>query len=67
MLAPPPPGATGRGGGGRGRGPGYSPELWVPLGDYVVALEVGGQKLTQGARITKTQGWSVGAAPQIIR
>ena len=67
MLAPPPPSATGRGGGGRGRGPGYSPELWAPLGDYVVTLEAGGQKLTQGARIVKTQGWSVGAAPQVIR
>jgi hypothetical protein len=66
MLAPPAPGATGRGG-GRGRGPGYSPELWAPLGDYVVTLDVGGQKLTQGARIVKTQGWTVGASPQVIR
>jgi hypothetical protein len=66
MLAPPAPGATGRGG-GRGRGPGYAPELWAPLGDYVVTLEVGGQKLTQATRIVKTQGWSVGASPQVIR
>src|SRR5262249_14473220 len=50
--------AQGRPGGGRGRGgPGYSPETWVPLGDYVVTLEVGGQKLTQPVKITKTQGW----------
>jgi len=66
MLAPPAPGATGRGG-GRGRGPGWAPELWAPLGDYVVTLEAGGQKLTQIARIVKTQGWSVGASPQVIR
>ncbi|HYN07303.1 MAG TPA: hypothetical protein VES67_07940 [Vicinamibacterales bacterium] len=66
MLAGGAPGAAGRGG-GRGRGPGYSPDLWVPLGDYVVTLEVGGQRLIQNARITKTQGWSVGASPQVIR
>jgi hypothetical protein len=65
MLAP---GATPAGrGGGRGRGPGYSPELWAPLGEYVITLEVGGQTLTQKATITKTQGWSVGAQPEIIR
>jgi hypothetical protein len=58
---------TGRGGGGRGRGPGYSPELWVPLGNYTVTLEVGGKKLTQPARITKTQGWTLGPVPTVIR
>jgi hypothetical protein len=57
----------GRGGGGRGRGPGYSPDLWVPLGDYTVTLEIGGQKLTQQARITKTQGWALGPLPTTIR
>lgn len=60
------PGA-GRGGGARGRGPGYSPEVWVPLGDYTVTLEVGGQTYTRPARITKTQGWSLGPLPSIIR
>jgi photosystem II stability/assembly factor-like uncharacterized protein len=54
-----------RAGGGRG---GYSPEQWVPLGDYLVTLEIGGQKFTQPVRITKTQGWSVGPSfPSIIR
>ena len=62
----PEPSRAGRGG-GRGRGPGYSPELWAPLGEYVITLEVGGQNLTQKATITKTQGWSVGAQPEIIR
>jgi photosystem II stability/assembly factor-like uncharacterized protein len=57
---------TGRGG-GRGRGPGYSPEIWVPLGDYTVSLEIGGQKLVQQARIIKTQGWSLGPSPSTIR
>ena len=53
------------GAGGRGA---YSPEQWHPLGTYVVTLEVGGQKLTQPAHITKTQGWSVGTSfPSIIR
>jgi photosystem II stability/assembly factor-like uncharacterized protein len=66
MLAAGGPGA-GRGGGGRGRGPGYSPELWVPLGNYTVTLEIGGLKLSQPARITKTQGWTVGPVPSTIR
>jgi hypothetical protein len=39
----------------------------APLGDYTVTLDVGGQKFTQTAQITKTQGWSIGAVPQIIR
>jgi len=64
MLAPGGPGG-GRGGGGRGRG--YSPELWVPLGEYTVTLELGEQKRSQRASITKTQGWSLGPLPQTIR
>jgi hypothetical protein len=60
-------GAAGAAGGGGGRGPGYSPELWAPLGDYLVTLDIGGQKLTQAARITKTQSWSLNKEPQIIR
>jgi hypothetical protein len=58
--------AAGRGGGGRGRG-GFSEEIWVPLGDYVVTIEAGGQKMTQHARIVRTQGWSLGPLPQTIR
>jgi len=44
---------------GRGR---YSPDLWVPVGAYLVTLEVGGQKFIQPAHITKRQGWSVGTS-----
>jgi photosystem II stability/assembly factor-like uncharacterized protein len=67
MLEPPPQGGAGRRGGGGPR-PGYSPSVWVPLGDYVVTLEVGEDKLSQVADITKTQGWTVGnASPEIIR
>jgi hypothetical protein len=58
-------GAGGRGGGG-GRG-GSILEQWAPLGEYTVTLDIGGRTLTQRARITKTQGWSLGAAPQTIR
>ena len=43
MLAAQGPGGRGA---GRGRGPGYAPDLWVPLGDYEVTLEVGAQRLT---------------------
>jgi hypothetical protein len=57
--------AGARGGGGRG---GSSLDQLQPLGTYLVTLEVGGQKLTQPARITKTQGWVVGTSvPSIIR
>jgi hypothetical protein len=59
-------GRGGRGGGGGGRG-GYSPEMWAPLGEYTVTLDIDGKQLTQKARIAKTQGWSIGAVPQIIR
>lgn len=40
---------------------------WVPPGEYVVILEIGGKKLTQKAQITKTMGWSIGPFPQIIK
>jgi hypothetical protein len=61
--------AEGGAGGRRVRGRGiYSPDQWAPIGMYLVTLEVGGQKLTQPAQITKTQGWSVGTSfPSIIR
>ncbi len=42
-------------------------EQWVQPGEYVVILEIGDKKLTQKVRITKTQGWSIGPFPQIIR
>jgi photosystem II stability/assembly factor-like uncharacterized protein len=58
---------------GRGRGatpvvPGTTGiDQFLPLGDYAVTVSVGA--LTQKARgsIVKTQGWSIGAAPQVIR
>jgi photosystem II stability/assembly factor-like uncharacterized protein len=40
---------------------------WVPPGEYVVTLDVGGKKLSRKARIIRTQGWSIGPFPQIIR
>jgi hypothetical protein len=60
---------AGGGGGGRGViGPGGSVlDSLAPLGEYTVTLDVGGKKFTQKAQITKTQGWSIGAVPQIIR
>lgn len=66
MLEPPPQGESRRRFGDRA--PGYSANLWVPLGDYRVTLEVGGDKLTEVAHVTKTQGWTVGnALPEVIR
>ena len=68
-----------RAGGGGGRGgalaaTGAAPasgsgplNQWAALGEYTVTLSVGGTTLTQKATIAKTQGWSVGANPQIIR
>jgi photosystem II stability/assembly factor-like uncharacterized protein len=56
---------------GRGRGSGGGGgnilDGWAPLGEYTVTIELGANKLTQKARITKMQGWSLGPAPQIIR
>ncbi|MGA2264321.1 MAG: hypothetical protein ABSH28_23170, partial [Acidobacteriota bacterium] len=58
-------------GAGRGRGSGGGGgnvlDGWAPLGEYTVTLELGEKKLTQKARITKMQGWSLGPAPQIIK
>jgi photosystem II stability/assembly factor-like uncharacterized protein len=39
----------------------------APLGKYTVTLEVGEMKLIQHARLTATQGWRIGAVPEIIR
>jgi len=49
----------------RQAGPPY--EQWVPPGEYVATLELGGKKLTQIIRITKTIGWSIGPFTEIIR
>lgn len=57
-------------GGGRGRGAGGRGTVvdqLAPLGEYTVTLDIGGKTLTQKARVTKTQGWSLGPSPQIIR
>jgi len=58
-------GATARGGGATRGGAGI--ETLAPLGDYMVSLTVGGKTLTQKATIAKTQGWSIGQTPTIIR
>jgi photosystem II stability/assembly factor-like uncharacterized protein len=61
-------------GGARGRGaaapaqPGANAlDQLVPLGDYTVTLTVGGQTQTARGTIVKTQGWTIGAVPQVIR
>jgi photosystem II stability/assembly factor-like uncharacterized protein len=59
--------AAGRGAGGGGRGGPPVVELLAPLGEYTVTLEVGGRTLSRKATIAKTQGWPLGAVPQIIR
>ncbi|HEX7779592.1 MAG TPA: hypothetical protein VF424_10155 [Vicinamibacterales bacterium] len=55
----------GRGGGGRGGPP--IVDLLMPLGEYRVAVDAGRTKLTGVGRIVKTQGWSIGLTPQVIR
>ena len=65
-------GGGGRGGAGGGttiQGPVSSDPIaqWLPLGDYTVTLSVAGQTLSQKATIARTQGWSLGIRPQIIR
>jgi len=65
-----PTGRGGAGGGARGGGAtrgGAGLDTLVPLGDYLVSVTVGGQTLTQKATIAKTQGWSIGQSPTIIR
>ena len=39
----------------------------MPLGRYTVTLQVGDKKLTQPARIVKTQGWPLGTSSETIR
>ena len=61
--------------GGRGRGAGAGPppaggsilDQWMPLGEYTVTLDVGGKTLAEKATIARTQGWTLGSKPQIIR
>jgi hypothetical protein len=55
----------GRGGGGRGGPPVV--DLLVPLGEYRVSVDAGGANLAGVGRIVKTQGWSIGLTPQVIR
>ena len=63
----------GRGGGGAGaaaarrRAAAARSINWRRSASYTVTLEVGGKTLTQKAQIAKTQGWSLGPSPQIIR
>jgi hypothetical protein len=58
----------GAAGGGRQAGPGVNVlDQWAPLGEYTVTLDVGGKTFTRKAQITKMQGWSIGATPQIIK
>jgi hypothetical protein len=42
-------------------------DLLMPLGEYSVTVEVGETRLTGAGRIAKTQGWSLGQTPQVIR
>ncbi len=52
---------------GGGRGGGGPLDRLAPLGEYTVTLDVGGTKRTRSARITGTQGWSLGPFPRRIR
>ena len=64
------PQTAGRGaapGPGGGRGRGNAVEQLAPLGEYTITLDLGASKLTQKARVTKTQGWSLAPSPRMIR
>src|SRR4029079_6980756 len=54
-------------GGPAGRGRGNAVEQLAPLGEYTITLDVGTARMTQRARVTKTQGWSLAPSPQVIR
>ena len=58
--------AAGARGGGATRG-GASLDQLAPLGDYTVSVTVAGKTLTNVGKIVKTQGWSIGQTPTIIR
>jgi hypothetical protein len=62
-----PAGQGGRGGGGGRRGGPPIVDQLMPLGEYTATLTVAGQTLTQKGRIAKTQGWSIGGGPVVIR
>ncbi len=55
-----------RSSGGFGRG-GDPVDRLVPPGDYTVTLRVDGRTIAHEARITGTQGWSIGPHPRKIR
>ena len=55
---------AGRGGGARG---GAGLDQLAPIGDYTITLTVGTTTLTGTGRVAKTQGWSLGTSPQVIR
>jgi hypothetical protein len=46
---------------------GASLDQLAPLGDYTVSVTVAGRTLTTAGKIVKTQGWSIGQTPTIIR
>ena len=60
------PGTGGRATGNATRG-GAALDQLLPLGDYTVTLDIAGKTYTQPAKIVKTQGWSLGLTPQVIR
>ena len=39
----------------------------VPLGEYRVTLQAAGQTIGKIGRIVRTQGWTIGPVPQVIR
>ncbi len=63
MHRPRPHGGSGTGGFLRGD----PVDRLMPPGDYTVTLEVAGKTRTHRARITGTQGWSIGPHPHVIR
>ncbi|MEX1181821.1 MAG: hypothetical protein WEF86_01200 [Gemmatimonadota bacterium] len=54
-------------GGWQGPAEGNVIDRLAPLGDYTVTLEAGGRSLAKTGSIVRTQGWSLGLTPQIIR
>ncbi len=48
---------------GGARGGGGALDRLAPPGEYVVTLEIAGERFTRSASITNTQGWSLGPFP----